>query len=259
MPFKDTITVEEHGQLSEQDRVLYIKTPGQNGAADAYDLHPSFKAERTALSTNSQALKAEKDRLAASLKPFTDLGLDEKKAKELLDAHNAAEAAKLTDKERKERDEQARKEAHQREIEGVKTEAKKREDFLMKELKRFAVDMVADSAIARAGVREGADIALRPLVKQAIEMIEEGDGDDKKVVTRIIGADKAPRYVGTALMTADQLVEELKKQPGLDGLFKPTGVGGSGTQRQRQVSTFQNTDSLSATQMIEKGLQARMR
>ena len=257
MPFKDTITAEEHGQLSEQDRVLYIKTPGQNGQADSYNLHPSFAAERTALSQNNQALKTEKERAAAQLKAFTDLGIDPAKAKEIIEAHNAAEAAKLTEKERKEREETAKKQAHEREVQAVKDEAKKREDFLTRELRRNMIEAVANAAIQKAGIREGAEKALLPLVMQSMEMLEEGDGDDRKVVTRIIGADKAPRYVGSTLMTADQLVEEFKKQPGLDGLFKPTGVGGSGTQRQRPTTFSQPTDQLSATQMIEKGLQAR--
>lgn len=225
MPFKDSITAEEHGALQESDRVLYIKKAGENGAADSYTLHPSFVAERTALSTTNKTILAEKKAAADKLKAYEELGLDAAAIAELKQKHEEAEAAKLTDAEKKTKAEQALKESHTKELERIKTEAKAREDFLTRELRRTNIEASAVAAITEAG---GQVKPLLPHVIAAMELVEDGEGDDRKFVTRVMGPDKTPRYVGSEFMTVSQLVEEIKRDEAFGGLFKATGAGGGG-------------------------------
>lgn len=255
MPFKDTVTADEYNGIQESDRSLYIKKAGENGAADTYTLHPSVIAERTALSTKNTQILAEKKAAADALKPFTELGLDPTKIKEIVDAHQAAEAAKLTDKQREEAAVTNLKTAHQQETERLKTTAKEREDFLTRELRRNMIDAVASLAIKDAG---GQVEPLLPHIIAAMDIQEDGEGDAKRFVTRVIGDDKAPRYVGSEFMTPVQLVEEFKKKEAFAGLFAASGKGGSGAPQQRRgAPTIGNTTTLSSTQKIEQGLSAR--
>jgi hypothetical protein len=114
-------------------------------------------------------------------------------------------------------------------LETIKTSAKQREDFLTNQVRRFAVETAAKIAIKEAGPIDGADIVLLPHVMGAMEMIEEGEGDTKQIVVRVVDpATKAPRYVGSELMTPSQFVEELKNKPGFGGNFKADAVGGGG-------------------------------
>ena len=240
MPFKDTVTAEELNALPETDRVLYIKKAGENGAADSFTLHPSFVAERTALANNNATLKTEKQKAAEQLEAFKALGLTAEQIAELKTKAEEAAASQLTEAEKKAKAEKALKDAHQAETDRLKNEAKAREEFLTRELRRNMIDAQARIAIEKAGVVEGGAEALLPHIVGAMDMLEEGEGDDRKIVTRVIGPDKGPRYVGSNFMSAEELVAEYKQKPGFGGLFKATGTGGSG-------STAQNKGGSGAT------------
>ncbi len=253
----DKLTEEQHGQLGEQDRSLYVK-----GEDNSFSLHPTIVAERTRLTTKNAQVIAEKKAAADKAAAFEALGLDAEKLKEIVEKHQQAEASKLTDAEKLQRKEQSIKQAHEQELNTVKTAAKQREDFLMTQLRSHMIDAVAQLAIEKAGVIEGGVEALKPHIVAAMDMLEDGEDDDKKFVTRIIGGDKQPRYVGAEYMTPEQLVEEYKKKPGFMGLFKASGKGGSGAttgQQNRNTTSQRDASNMNATDKIAQGLQNRTR
>lgn len=264
MALKDLITTDEFNALPEGDRVLYIKKDGENGQPDSFGLHPLFISERTALSTNNQRLKTEKQTAADQLKAFQELGLTADQISKLKADHEAAEAAKLTEEQKKQKAEDALKLSHQKEIERLTADRKAREDFLTRELRKNMIEAQAKIAVEKAGVIEGGSDVLLPHLMAAMDMLEEGDGENRTIVTRIIDpTTRQPRYVGSDFMTADQFVEELKQRPGFGGVFKAAGVGGGGATVQAKGATaaaatikraaFDQLDVLAQREFVIKG------
>lgn len=251
----EKLTAEQHGTLGEQDRTLYVKGSEEN----TFVLHPAIVAERTALKNKNAQILAEKQQKADALKPFEGLGMDAEKIKEIVAAHTKAEESKLTEKEREEAKINSLRAAHTTELTAVKNAAQEREQFLTKQLRSHMINAVASLAIEKAGVIEGGVEALLPHVISAMDMLEEGDGDDKKFVTRVVDGTKAPRYSGADFMTVDQLVEEFKKKPGFMGLFKASGKGGSGApaNQNNRTTTTRSAADMNPTDKIAAGLAAR--
>jgi hypothetical protein len=259
MPLLETISEQDHGALDEPVRALYVKA--EKDGAVSYTLHPSIVEERTALANKNKQLLTEKQKKELSLQSFESLGMDAATLKSLVEAHQAAEDAKKTDEEKRALQLESLKTTHKNEYDALKNAAKERETFLMGQLRRHMIDAEASLAIEKAGVLEGSLEALLPHVVSAMSMLEDGEGDEKKFVTRIIGPDKQARYNGTDFMTVDHLVEELKKKPGFQGLFKATGKGGSGAppQNNRTTTSARNISEMSANDKIKAGLANRTR
>ncbi|MEN3329022.1 MAG: hypothetical protein V7638_3829 [Acidobacteriota bacterium] len=241
MPVKDTLTLDEYNGLGENDRQIYMKTGGENGQPETYDLHPLFKAERAALTQNNNALKTEKQTAANALKAFQDLGLSAEQIAELQQAKQAAEDAKLTEEQKRTREIETLKGSHTRELDTVKNTSKQREEFLMSQLRKSMVTTAAEIAIEKANPIKGGAKALLPHVIEAMEMIEDGEGDARQFVTRMIDVknNRTPLYVGSDLMNVEQFVEQLKNTEGFGGLFAAEGVGGGGAGQQSKTAGAQ--------------------
>lgn len=260
---KDTLTAAEFEAVTENDRVLYVKKAGENGTSDSYVLHPSFVAERTALSSNNQTILKEKKAAADALKAYQELGLTADQIAELKKQKEEADAAKLTEEEKKKKAEDALKASHQKEIDRIVAERKQREDFLTRELRRNMIEARAKIAVEKAGVIEGGAEVLLPHLIAAMDMVEEGDGDTRSIVTRIIDpVTRQPRYVGSNYMTEDQLVDDLKQRPGFGGVFKASHAGGGGANPNKasgatgnvlKRSAFDQLDPLSQRKHIVDG------
>lgn len=254
---KDEVNEQELGTLDEQNRSLYIKTG--EGDATTYKLHPAVVAERTSLTTKNAEILREKQAKADALKPFEGLGKTADEIKAIVEKHQQTEDSKKTEDERRQSQIESLKTSNQREIDNLKTTAAQREEFLTKNLRNVMINTTASLAIEKAG---GEVEALLPHITAAMDLVEEGEGDERKFQTRIVDGAKAPRYSGADFMNVEQLVEEFKKKPAFMGLFKASGKGGSGApsnQQNRTTSHQRNASEMSSTDKIAQGLAQRGR
>lgn len=106
--------------------------------------------------------------------------------------------------------------------------ARTREQFLTAQLSRHLVEAPTAAAVTAAG---GYPKLLQGVLMPHLQMVEEGDGDARQFVARVIGADGKPRMTvkdGKAVyMTIADAVAELQTDETYSGAFKATGTSES--------------------------------
>lgn len=187
------------------------------GAEDAF---------ASGLKANRDTILAEKTKVDNDLKQWKAAGLTLEEINALKKEREDASVAKAKEEGRFNDLLAEANTKHQGEL---KTRAE-REEFLTQQLSRNLIDAQAIAAITAA---DGNPKLLMGVLAPRLQMIEEGEGEAKTFVVRVLGPDGKPQMTykqGKAeYMTIADAVAELKEDvESYGGAFNASGRGGSG-------------------------------
>jgi hypothetical protein len=222
MPLKATYA--KLDEIPEALRSLYAEKDGKYVLdIEAAEVETLAAGRIAGLKKNAETLLAEKRAAADELAKFKAAGLTAddiaklKEEREKAEQQKALDEGRYNDLLRQQTDKQAQELARRDE----------RERFLTGQLEAKYLEADAIAAISAA---QGVPEILLPHVRARLKMVEEGDGEAKRFVVRVVDDKGNPRLKDSVgnFMSVLELVEEFKANATFGVAFKATNAGGSG-------------------------------
>ena len=209
----------EYTQQQDTGKFLLQVTPKDGFALEDVKGLKSTLADR----------KAREERKSKELDGFRDADGNLYDIKSLLLAQSSLEELKdATPKDKVEGIVTQRVAEHKRKFEADVAALTKEKDGLVADLETVVVEQAARAAIAKAGAGEHTDLLLGSVMSH----LRSDRGEDGKLRPVVIGENDAPRISlktgSQALLSVDELVDEMKAQPQFAVCFPGSGNSGGG-------------------------------